>query len=1641
MKIPPDLLEPPDRSVDSLPVKTRLTELPFGQLTWQNFEKLIYRLALQDSDVEHCARYGREGQPQGGIDIYGRLSGGRYICWQAKNRRSLATSDIRDAVNHFLDGQWADRSDRFILCTSASLSDVSLQDTVEAQAAQLHERGIVFETQDSESLSARLRPHLGLIDDFFGKDWVVALAGEDAAESLKRRLRTGDVFRLRTRLADSYSARFELVDPGLRVDPSERPTGDVRRRYVVPSVDPVNPFSEPLRAPDASPDHELDQHDESWQFNEYMKSSKLSALARRPREPAETPSLPLEDWLLRDDRSFLMLGAPGSGKSTLLRCLALDLVRTPELFSRLNRRLGSRIPLLIPFALWSRLTAQQEGPVGLQDVVRHTFRADVPADQLEESLVEALFDGRLLLLIDGLDEYSDEQAARTTLTTIESFVRTHDVFAIMTARPAGLRRLGLMPGYWQVARLTDLSLSQQRELATKLLTGGHDVSTSVELQVGQFFRQLEGSAQVQSLASNPLLLCGLLSVAVQQVILPTTRYQLFQKLIEILLDVHPNRRATAASEVRSRMRMFSSDDVRREALAKLAFEAQAHLADAGIDRDEARTILETFLKDDVHGPGWSNQNARVGTRELLDVNAETSGLLVEVGPDAVAFCHSSFREHLAGLELESWSLERQVEFVGAHADEPRWRGAILTLVQSSKRRTDVERLLDAIGGDSSVAPSVDRRLLLAECAFASASVSGPIGRRAALDALDRIEVGTNEAERLELLGFALDGPRAGPIGEEITTRLDRWWPGVSRWSTSLYKQLGSWPPTDDLARALKRALHSDTNQLAAAESLAHAFGGDPVVGNELEILVYASTNPWVTAAALDALSRGWPSTDGLDGWLQDAARSPSVQLRSGAAMGLYRLGRRSDELRDSLLRALELGSNLDHNHSKEVIDALVEGWAHDRELQDVCWASVERRGPPRYNIVFDDARSILIRLHREDSRVPEWIQEEIESNGHFVTTMRSDVGCLASVFAEHEDVRTAVDTWFGKKEPSAIYYDDAHLAAALKSNTAKQRMLTSLEDSKRMRSWPVWSLLDGWGMGDLEVAGVLTPLARIEPKDRQYIAQHVPAILGSRDESFQLLMEICDLPEVLRPDFVIRGFCSLPDGIDDAQAVSAVLPHVERQAVPWSGEGALITRFYADPRVREFALKRLREPAPPLAEMASVYSTDPEIAPLILDRAGPLPTVLRRYVARRATQRIDDEALTRVLRQSDLDPDENAMVQATIGLSYSALTSPKECEDRTLTLGDQIHATGPDMDERRAAAFGGLLALGRIDLFARARTGPNNEPLEVGLLHYAADYTPVIALAAERWGELEDALGDRLVDRLSRLGGGPAAFWRSFAPHLGRSSRLRSAFLDYCSDGAVKLDATALLALSHLRPGSSLLLDCCLRTLTGAEGQSGFHLDAARAVVVASKCLAGSFPEDDEARAAVAQASDEVSANGGALIGLCAHWPEHEIVDRKYREHVLGEHWPRLLPCVALWLISVRGPRERFVDEFSRFVTRGNANPWDFPEDALAAFRARLERDSTVRTAMRQLALNCDEPSIRVSAVRLLGAVSPVDSSELTKEVLSAESERHGPPRFALDVLTNRIRPAEQLLSEALGESTIGRGSLDVQPGRGRHGV
>lgn len=84
----------------------------------------------------------------------------------------------------------------------------------------------------------------------------------------------------------------------------------------------------------------------------------------------------------------------------------------------------------------------------LPSAVKIWFRKFDVSDALLVLILRCLDEQKALLLIDGLDEWFDESAARSTLALLTTFIKTKGLPAILTGRPRGLARLGALDPIW-----------------------------------------------------------------------------------------------------------------------------------------------------------------------------------------------------------------------------------------------------------------------------------------------------------------------------------------------------------------------------------------------------------------------------------------------------------------------------------------------------------------------------------------------------------------------------------------------------------------------------------------------------------------------------------------------------------------------------------------------------------------------------------------------------------------------------------------------------------------------------------------------------------------------------------------------------------------------------------------------------------------------------------------------------------------------------------------------------------------------------------------------------------------------------------------------------------------------------------------
>lgn len=74
-----------------------------------------------------------------------------------------------------------------MLCCRSSLRSTEYQDEILKQTARLQKHNIIFEVWDGDELSRRLKDHPKIVDEFFGREWVTAFNGPEAAAALEAR--------------------------------------------------------------------------------------------------------------------------------------------------------------------------------------------------------------------------------------------------------------------------------------------------------------------------------------------------------------------------------------------------------------------------------------------------------------------------------------------------------------------------------------------------------------------------------------------------------------------------------------------------------------------------------------------------------------------------------------------------------------------------------------------------------------------------------------------------------------------------------------------------------------------------------------------------------------------------------------------------------------------------------------------------------------------------------------------------------------------------------------------------------------------------------------------------------------------------------------------------------------------------------------------------------------------------------------------------------------------------------------------------------------------------------------------------------------------------------------------------------------
>ena len=1533
--VPSQLYAPPEGPL--LPVETRAQVLPFKELSWKNFERLILRMVRRECEIEDCVLYGTHGQAQEGIDILAvhREQQSSKICYQCKNVVQFGPSDIISAIDKFLAGQWADKAREFVLCVAIPLASKKQQDELDRQRNRLAQKRIklsVWDGSPAGTLSERLKNSPDLVDDFFGREWVKIFNGHDAAANLKERLNGYELRTLQTRLLKLYSVIFEQHDPGLRID--NKKNVDYRDRYVPADVTevteaPIDSTNLPQTADDYGSEISMERGVQRMGMRDQILDHHYPitpegegghGINMRPsfdRLSAYESRRPVFQWL-QDHQDCVVLGEPGYGKSTLLRYLALSILQpetTPP--DVLNPTYFSCLPVWISFA---RLTDAVRGShISVEDFFRdwlhqHSF------DDVYPLFLRAVQGKQVLLLLDGLDEAATESSGREALDRVVTFLHSADARIICTSRPRGYKALRV-PGVWKSATLTPLNDEKIEMLATRWFSivessvGEDDqtdwnVSDQARTRAQAFLHAVQDNPKTLEIARSPLLCQVLIELFRFSHRLPEARVTAYQQIVELLLTRHPAARAQAGGIGQPVEQLGLKVADLKDILIGLAWKLQAHERAGYLSKAQCEQSCMKYLVDDIYGLGLQKVQARRRAPEIIEQLITQYGVLVERAPDEINFVHLSIQEYLVAEWIAQQPPDDQILWLSNNWSNTTWRESLICWfgilgIRDKALSVKASKQLAELGNEGAWQQMHSLEL---RTEIATADLRFPVGeaRKVVAQAAHEVEVSPFSEFRTALARNLTLGALGSSVREECEAAVRRWVPGRSSdIRLRLLQAFKAWDPSDDLRNTLLRAHHDEDVrcQRAASETYAAVFATLEDTLPTLKQLAVHHVQPEVRAAALHGLASRPEWTDSA----VEAAEANVGSCNANLLLVVSRI-RIRERLQDDTdlnhLWRLWITDSVDFWFRDELTDLLCAGWPQHSKMRELFIHQLNTQQVlSREEIPFE----YLIRCYPNDEIVANIFAKHFE---RFRFSLGSERlwKALYTGYKGHPIVSEILRVMLkerGEKYKAAFWHPrTAPAFAVIGDEDARDYLLASYKetDSLRDRYWIAVTLFTGWS-DDEVVRGRIqdwangtidtaAPLASWgvdvvpETEQREIWLRKLAAKSVATGELGALMELLHEFPNTQTKQLAVEF-------LDHSQ-----MWYYHRMTI----QSLFARKFPDDPRSLEIVEHSLRDiDGPNPGDFAASFQCNADVAGRLLAAAVTAPRDVRLTVASALRSRSADyETVVALTPEPFVEEASDVRASCLMARARAAHDYLQDTEGLAEALSSELTATGIDGGMRRRSALSGLLELGlperAVEIFAESERGEWSTEL---VDHFDIDPVSLSAII-EHWGELQPLLLQHELE--SELPVDEILF-AGYDALLKQTALGREALDNYFETQSPGLINSAYLEALARRPSSrDFLYDQLLKLILNWRLRMGLACTAARLLSQSFSSSTDIWIELSENLKSPEQAAQHL---GPGMLGyLVIGWPDGEVASWvRSVSHDQRAQWSprdRLLIAVAL---------------------------------------------------------------------------------------------------------------------------------------------
>ena len=219
------------------------------------------------------------------------------------------------------------------------------------------------------------------------------------------------------------------------------------------------------------------------------------------------------DSVLTNSHRAAILARPGGGKSTLIRRIALAYA-----FPDRRIKVDDGLPdlKLFPVYIRCRDIGSQITESITEIIYRIIYRAEKPqlSDDFKVLIEDELQNGSMILLIDGLDEISNDRERICFVDQLRLFVATYpSVHLVVTSRETGFKTVAReIKNYCDEYIIAELDDTQVRQLCFNWHNAVLNDMKHAQEEAEKICDIIIGDDRIKALAINPLLLTTLLFV-------------------------------------------------------------------------------------------------------------------------------------------------------------------------------------------------------------------------------------------------------------------------------------------------------------------------------------------------------------------------------------------------------------------------------------------------------------------------------------------------------------------------------------------------------------------------------------------------------------------------------------------------------------------------------------------------------------------------------------------------------------------------------------------------------------------------------------------------------------------------------------------------------------------------------------------------------------------------------------------------------------------------------------------------------------------------------------------------------------------------------------------------------------------------